>query len=116
MFLKGALPRNIIRERARLMREVCSQVAEQFRQELVGTFQEVLVEKSTAGELSGTTGNFIPARFPGPVDGVGKILPVRITGVLHDGLHGLNAKISSGTLDKMTHDVPSLVVEEEMHY
>jgi tRNA-2-methylthio-N6-dimethylallyladenosine synthase len=63
----------------------------QRHREMVGTIDEVLVEgpsRRRTTELTGRTGGHAAVNFPGPVDWVGRLMPVRITEAAPNSLRG----------------------------
>jgi threonylcarbamoyladenosine tRNA methylthiotransferase MtaB len=93
----------IARERARKLREACARRKEIWLERLVGTKQNVLLEKDNFGHAE----NFAPVQFRHPSEGwgpdrvsmdpslrwgdVGEIVEVKITGVEHGLLTGVPA-------------------------
>lgn len=75
---------HIIRERAKILRDRVNRRSTEWRQSLVGTQQNLLVEMS--GD-SGYAENFCRVKLDGPV-GKGQIVPVEITGVQNKQLIG----------------------------
>ena len=94
-FFKEQVPAPIIKERARLLRRAAGEGAAQFRIRFVGTVQEVLLEEGRVGY----TGQFLKVHLSTPVDPVGRLYPVRLTGTAPEGLLGEVVNFSGGTLD-----------------
>jgi len=83
---------------ARLQAQITLQ-AKAYSEAMVGTVQQVLVErhaKKDTNELSGRTENNRIVNFPGPHSSIGQLLPVRITAALPNSLRG---RIETGAAD-----------------
>ena len=94
--LADEVPAEVKKERlARLQAQVSAQAAH-FSEAMVGTVQQVLVErpaKKDRSELAGRTENNRVVNFPGPRDYIGQFVPVRITRAMPNSLRG---RIESG--------------------
>ncbi len=94
--LADEVPAEVKKERlARLQAQVSAQAA-QFSEAMVGTVQQVLVErpaKKDRSELAGRTENNRVVNFPGPRGYIGQFVPVRITRAMPNSLRG---RIESG--------------------
>lgn len=77
------LPRNIIRERAKLLREDGKAAARSYHRSLIGLRQEILIEQDRSGHTPG----FASATLDHDVD-PGTIVNARITSLGADGLQG----------------------------
>lgn len=76
-------------ERAKRMANACSQSAKAFLQTQIGTVQQVLVEtKLQNGLYTGHSPNFTPVFFKGEPGLLHQIVPVKLTGLLNDGMSG----------------------------
>lgn len=97
-----------IKRRAEALREVVVHTASAFAACFVGTRQEVLLEEALEGRglLTGYSGQFLRVLLEGAPVQLGRLVPVEITGRQGTALRG---KISSSTLDNLTHDMPALV-------
>ena len=82
-FFRERIHPSAVRERARRLRAVAAETAALFRQRFLGTRQEVLIEE----EGVGSTSQFIKVKLEGGLP-VGRLAPVRISGVTPDGLTG----------------------------
>jgi threonylcarbamoyladenosine tRNA methylthiotransferase MtaB len=73
------LPAQVIRERARLLRELAQAKKQQFLEAQLGQVREVLVEGPAPqnGWLQGLTGHYLRAVFPGPPAWRNRLLKVR---------------------------------------
>ncbi len=94
-FLKGQMPRSEAKRKGRILQQVAGRVSESFRRSFVGTLQEVLPEQvvsevgvSQEPLLTGFTGQFARVEFRGSPDLIGRLLPIKITGLTRDGLSG----------------------------
>jgi threonylcarbamoyladenosine tRNA methylthiotransferase MtaB len=79
----------VVKERARRLRRVSAERKSLWLQSLVGSTQDVLLERGGAGHA----GNFATVRLPVQGDNmsVGEIISVRITGLEGDALTGTPA-------------------------
>jgi threonylcarbamoyladenosine tRNA methylthiotransferase MtaB len=84
--LMPQIPAPIVKLRARRLREACARRKAMWLEGLVGTRQQVLVERADGG---GHAGNFAPVRVAGAE--VGKIVEARVTGLEAGNLIGVPA-------------------------
>lgn len=91
--MPGALASAIIKERAETLKEIAARKNLAFRQSLVGSTVEVLVEQhaTAAGFLRGKTGTFITVEFSGKPAMKGGLVNVLISGVTECGTTGTAA-------------------------
>ncbi len=81
------VPKALREERARTLIGEGEKMARQFRESLIGTTVEVLIEETDGeGAAHGYTGQYIPCSLRGGKPGA--IYPVRVTGTDADGLMG----------------------------
>ena len=85
--LEGQLDSRTITRRSRVLREIGRAKRDEFRRELVGRVEEVLVLESlerATGRLVGLTGNYVEVVFSGAPSLVRTLATVRVTAVQGD--------------------------------
>ena len=85
--MPGQHPNSIKEERSRRAIHVAQRMSEQYRQEMVGSVQEVLFEEPEDGLFTGHTPNYVKVYAAGE-DLHNQIRKVRITGLYKDGVYG----------------------------
>ncbi|MFW2331643.1 MAG: tRNA (N(6)-L-threonylcarbamoyladenosine(37)-C(2))-methylthiotransferase MtaB [Nitrospinota bacterium] len=92
----------IVKERARLIKELAAKKHRQKRIDQIGRFVEVLVENSKTkdGKLKGFTDNYLAVRFDGASSLMNKIVKLKITGEAAQMLDAVLESNSSYTIDE----------------
>ena len=85
--MPGQHPNAVKEERSRRATQVAEEMSRQYRQELIGTVQQVLFEEPEGQYDTGHAPNYVKVYVPG--EGLrNRILPVKITGLKDDGVVG----------------------------
>ena len=95
----------VIRERARILREMAAEKNLRFRREQLGRLLEVVtLEEFTPGGSSALSDHFLDVLIPGERLPANRLIPVRIVGVSKDGLVGSETRAdASGWLPVSQH-------------
>lgn len=84
--MANQVPQAVAAERARIVRGIAAGTKRAYRKRLVGTVEEVLVERTNAdGGRSGYGGHYVPVRFAAADAPQNSLRPVLITGISHAG-------------------------------
>jgi len=88
--MKGAIPKNVKKERSAFLKNIASAKNESARLAMVGKTLDVLVENSRGadGFLKGFSDNYFPVRLEGPDTLMNSIVSVRITASGNGRLEG----------------------------
>jgi len=82
--MDGRPPRDEVKKRCDLLRDVAAEESFSFRSGFLGSTQDVLIEDD-----SGYTSNYIRVEVDGVEAGAGELVPVRITEVTREGTRGV---------------------------
>lgn len=95
--MPGQVPDQVIKARAKQLRELGDKKKREFLERLKGCILQVLAETCSDGIVFGTGQNYVRAGFPGPESCIGSIVTVRVEAAHADHVVGA----SSGSREPM---------------
>jgi threonylcarbamoyladenosine tRNA methylthiotransferase MtaB len=79
--MPGQVPEKVKTERSEIIRRIGEENKRRYRSSLIGSTEQVLVEKISHGHARGYGEHYVPISFPAGNAAKSSILPVRITGI-----------------------------------